>query len=91
MGTLGHGDQWHLFDQIFFTASLLDTSTTSYRYWKAGIYNKPFLITPSGKYRGYPLRSYAFGAYSGGYSDHFPVYLYLVRKTDLSSSAAASP
>ncbi|WP_461532503.1 endonuclease/exonuclease/phosphatase family protein [Sinomicrobium sp.] len=80
MGSLGYGDRWHLFDQIFFTSSLLDTSTTSYRYWKAGIYNKAFLITPSGKYKGYPLRSYALGTYSGGYSDHFPVYLYLVSK-----------
>ncbi|SFW30556.1 Endonuclease/Exonuclease/phosphatase family protein [Sinomicrobium oceani] len=80
LGTLAHRDQWHLFDQIFFTSSLLKKDKSSYRYWKAGIYNKHFLITPSGPYRGYPLRSYTNGNYSGGYSDHFPVYIYLVKQ-----------
>jgi hypothetical protein len=38
-------------------------------------------MDPKGKYKGYPLRTYAGGSYIGGYSDHFPVYLYLIRKT----------
>ncbi|MGS2762450.1 endonuclease/exonuclease/phosphatase family protein [Sinomicrobium sp. M5D2P9] len=80
MGTLAHRDQWHLFDQIFFTAELLKKDRSSYRYWKAGIYNKHYLLTPTGPYKGYPLRSYANGSYSGGYSDHFPVYIYLVKQ-----------
>ncbi|MBC9795472.1 endonuclease/exonuclease/phosphatase family protein, partial [Sinomicrobium weinanense] len=48
LGTLAHRDRWHLFDQIFFTAELLDENKSSYRYWKAGIFNKHYLITPSG-------------------------------------------
>ncbi len=80
LGTLAHRDQWHLFDQIFFTAEFLKKDKSSYRYWKAGIYNKRYLLTPAGPYKGYPLRSYANGRYSGGYSDHFPVYIYLVKQ-----------
>ncbi|UGU14201.1 endonuclease/exonuclease/phosphatase family protein [Sinomicrobium kalidii] len=80
-GTLAHRDRWHLFDQIFFTAELLKENKSSYRYWKTGIFNKRYLITASGPYRGYPLRSYSRGQYSGGYSDHFPVYIYLVKPT----------
>lgn len=80
LGTLAHRDRWHLFDQIFFTAALLEEDKSSYRYWKAGIFNKHYLITPSGSHKGYPLRSYTYGQYSGGYSDHFPVYIYLVKQ-----------
>ena len=29
----------------------------SFKYWKAGIYNKPFLIQKTGQYKGYPLRN----------------------------------
>lgn len=80
MGTLAYRDSWSLFDQIFFTAELLDKDKTSYRFWKAGIYNKSFLTNPKGRYKGYPFRSVAGGVYTWGYSDHFPVYIYLVRE-----------
>ena len=82
-GSLAHGDSWNLFDQLFFTAALLeDHNPGGYRYWKAGIFNKRYLMTASGRYKGYPFRSYAGGSYTGGYSDHFPVYLYLIKKFD---------
>lgn len=80
-GSLAHGDSWNLFDQLFFTAALLNDNS-GYRYWKAGIFNTWYLMTPSGQYKGYPLRSYTNGNYTGGYSDHFPVYLYLIKKLD---------
>ncbi len=80
IGSLAYRDTWNLFDQLFFTYPFLEKNTASFRYWKAGIYNKDYLITPSGKYKGYPFRSYANGIYTGGYSDHFPVYLFLLKK-----------
>lgn len=82
LGSLAYRDGWNLFDQIFFTAELLKKDKRSFRYWQAHIYNKPYLIQRQGQYKGYPFRSYANGNYTGGYSDHFPVYIYLVKEAN---------
>ncbi|XLS28921.1 endonuclease/exonuclease/phosphatase family protein [Flavobacteriaceae bacterium M23B6Z8] len=80
MGSLAYGDSWNLFDQFYFTSSLLKENTIeSYYHWKTQIFNPPFLTLSEGKYKGYPFRTYAGGTYTGGYSDHFPVYLYLIK------------
>lgn len=80
LGTIGYQDSWDLFDQIIISRSLLNKDYTRYRYYKAGIYNPDYLITPDGRYKGYPFRSYANGQFTGGYSDHFPVYIYLIKE-----------
>jgi hypothetical protein len=46
----------------------------------AGIYNKAYLTNKRGRYKGYPFRSFADGGYTGGFSDHFPVYVYLIKE-----------
>ena len=71
VGSLAYRDKWNLFDQIFFTANLVDTENGSYNFWRAGVFNAPYLITKKGQYKGYPFRTYAAGSYIGGYSDHF--------------------
>ncbi len=80
IGSLAWSDSWTLFDQIIVSKELLDNDYSEYRYYKAGIFNNDFLTTPRGKYKGYPFRSYSGGVYTGGYSDHFPVYLYLIKE-----------
>ncbi|EZH75159.1 endonuclease [Aquimarina atlantica] len=80
LGSLAWRDQWSLFDQIIISKSFLDTDYSSYRYYKAGIFNPEYLITRTGKYKGYPFRSYTNNAYTGGYSDHFPVYIFLIKQ-----------
>ncbi|SDL66446.1 Endonuclease/Exonuclease/phosphatase family protein [Kriegella aquimaris] len=80
IGSLAYRDKWNLFDQIFFTSHLINTEKNSYSYWKAGVFTKPYLMTTKGQYRGYPYRTYSGGNYTGGYSDHFPVYLYLIKE-----------
>ncbi|SHI39719.1 endonuclease/exonuclease/phosphatase family protein [Pseudozobellia thermophila] len=80
IGSLAYRDNWNLFDQIYFTEALIGDSGDTYRFWKAGVFNPPYLVTPKGRYKGYPFRTYAGGSYSGGYSDHFPVYIYLIRE-----------
>lgn len=75
--TLFYRDAGDIFDQIMFTEPLARKDYSSFRYWKAGIYNKPYLITTTGQYKGYPLRH---GANEVGYSDHFPVYIYLIKE-----------
>ena len=32
--------------------------------------------------KGYPFRSFAGGQFTNGYSDHFPVYTYVVRRAE---------
>ncbi|MDN3722917.1 endonuclease/exonuclease/phosphatase family protein [Aequorivita sp. SDUM287046] len=81
MGTLAYRDAWNLFDQIILSSELTKKDYSSYRYYKAGIFNKNYLATPRGQYKGYPFRSFVNG-YTGGYSDHFPVYVYLIKEKD---------
>lgn len=76
-GTVAYKDAWDLFDQILLSASLLSKDYSSFNYWKAGIYDKEYLRQPTGRYRGYPLRN---GNGEAGYSDHFPVYVYLIKQ-----------
>lgn len=79
MGSLAYRDKWNLFDQFYFTNNLISESRQTYSFWKVGIYNPPYLVNQNGQYKGYPFRTYAGGSYIGGYSDHFPVYLYLIK------------
>ncbi len=81
--TLKYRDKINLFDMIFFTSPLLDKGEkdfSTYKMYKAMIFNKRFLTTKKGKYKGYPFRSFSNGGYTGGYSDHYPVYLYLIKE-----------
>lgn len=80
LGTTAYRDAWSLFDQIMMTQPLLERDYDSYRFYKAGIYNKYYLTTRKGRWEGYPFRSWSDGGFSGGYSDHFPVYIYLVKE-----------
>ena len=80
LNTLAYRDNLNLFDQIMFTQSFLEKDYDSYRFYKAGIYNKKYLITAKGQFKGYPFRSYQYSTYQGGYSDHFPVYIFVIRE-----------
>src|SRR5690554_4287896 len=82
MGTLAYRDAWNLCDQIIVSAELAKKDFSSYRLYQAGIYNKSYLANPRGRYKGYPFRMFANGGYTGGYSDHFPVYIYLIKEKD---------
>ena len=77
MGTLAFRDSWDIFDQIIITEPFIRPDFSSFKFWKAGIFNKPYLIQTAGKYKGYPLRHTLNEV---GFSDHFPVYLYLIRE-----------
>ncbi len=81
-GTIAYRDSWDIFDHIIISEPLLQKEYTSFRYWKTGIVNKPFLIQRNGQFKGYPLRNQLNG--EPGFSDHFPVYIYLVREVNYS-------
>lgn len=87
--TLVYRDQLNLFDQIILSTSFLDNDNDSdlirrgFQFYKAGVFKPNYLITSKGPYKGYPFRSFGAGKFTGGYSDHFPVYAYLIRKIEL--------
>lgn len=83
LGTGAYRDGWDHFDQIILSQPFLNTDDySSYRLYRAAIFNPNFLITPNGKFKGYPFRSFGYSGFTGGYSDHFPVYVYLIKEVE---------
>jgi len=80
IGTLAYRDSWNLFDQIMITPALLNAADNKFHFWKAGIYNREFMKNRSGRYKGYPKRTLVGGQFLGGYSDHFPTYIILIKQ-----------
>lgn len=78
IGTLAYRDAWNLFDQIIVSSGLLNDEK-GFHFYKAKIFKKPFMFNSDGKFKGYPKRAFSYGTYVGGYSDHLPTYVYLVR------------
>ena len=82
IGSLAYNGGWNLFDQIIINEPLLNTKleTGTWTYWKAQIFNKPFLTVQEGKDKGTPLRTTKGGVWQNGYGDHYPTMIYLIRK-----------
>lgn len=84
LNTLGYRDNINLFDQILLTSPLInkkgENNFSSYKMFRSAIFNKHFLTQKKGRYKGYPFRSFSNGLYTGGYSDHYPVYMYLIKE-----------
>lgn len=80
LGTTAYRDAWSLFDQILISKPLLDKDFSTFKFYQAGIYNKNYLVGKYGRYKGYPLRSFADGGFTDGFSDHFPVYVYVIKE-----------
>ena len=79
-GTNYYRDVPGVLDQTVITPGLLPTDYSTYQFKNAKVHNKEFLKQHGGKYNGYPFRSFAGGVWMAGYSDHFPVYVILLKK-----------
>ena len=88
IGTLAYNDAWGLFDQIIISYSWLDKNQPGYFFYQQHIFNKEFLVENIGKYKGYPMRTWDGNVYRGGYSDHFPTYIILLKKVQSTAAAA---
>jgi len=82
LGSNAYRDAWSLFDQILITKPLLGKDYSSFRFYKAGIFNKQYLTNKKGRYKGYPFRSFADGGFTNGFSDHFPVYVHIIKEVN---------
>ena len=80
IGTLAWRDSWSLFDQIILSYSLTKCHYETFCYYGAKVFNKPYVRQEEGNFKGYPFRTFAGGAYTGGYSDHFAVYVILLKE-----------
>lgn len=79
-GTLCYRDQWNLFDQIIISQSLLNAGKSNLKYIKSEIFTRDYMFQQSGKYKGYPLRTFSGNNFLNGYSDHFPTLIYLEKR-----------
>lgn len=80
VGTLCYRGQWNLFDQMLLSQGLVGKDRSTLKFYGFRIFNDPMLLQKSGRYAGYPLRTHAGGVYLNGYSDHFPVYMILIKE-----------
>ncbi|MDX1603428.1 MAG: endonuclease/exonuclease/phosphatase family protein [Salinimicrobium sediminis] len=79
-GSSAYRDTWNLFDQILVSKTLTQKNPEKFSFFRAYIFDDPFLITREGQYKGYPFRSFGSTGFTGGYSDHFPVYILLIKE-----------
>ncbi len=79
MGSVKYKGKWIMFDQILFNQNLQES--TWWNYQDTHIFVEPFLIQKTGRYKGSPKRTFINKYHQGGYSDHFPVFIYF--KTSL--------
>jgi endonuclease/exonuclease/phosphatase family metal-dependent hydrolase len=80
-GTESYQGEWNLIDQIMVSGAFLNKDNNKWKYYKAEIFRKDFLVNKIGRDKGLPHRSYTISqVWDNGYSDHFPVLLYLVEK-----------
>lgn len=80
IGTLAYQDAWGLFDQILIAYPWLNKDQNGYFYYQQHIFNKEYMVENTGRYKGYPMRTWDGNTYRGGYSDHFPTYLVFLKK-----------
>jgi len=79
-GTLAYQDAWGLFDQIIISYPWLNKEQDGIFFFQQHIFNKEYLVENKGRYKGYPMRTWDGNSYRGGYSDHFPTYLVMLKK-----------
>jgi predicted extracellular nuclease len=79
LGSYNYRDNWNMLDQIILSQGLLEGKGYKYQDQSAQVFGPDWLRQKEGRYAGYPDRTYAGSRYLGGVSDHFPVYIDLVR------------
>ncbi len=83
IGSIVSRDVWSLFDQIIVSYPWLNKDQNNFFFYRSQIFNPAFLTENIGRYKGYPMRTWDGNNYRGGYSDHFPSYIVLLKKVKL--------
>ena len=81
VASLAYRDAPNLFDQIIYSKNLVSNSSAEeYAVYRTEVYAPAYLINKQGNYKGYPFRSWDGDKFTGGYSDHFPVFTILQKE-----------
>ena len=81
VASLAYRDAPNLFDQIIYSKNLVSSSSAEeYAVYRTEVYAPAYLINKQGNYKGYPFRSWDGDKFTGGYSDHFPVFTILQKE-----------
>ena len=82
IGTHFWRDNPNVFDMIMVSSGLVTKNNdfSTYQFYRAKVYSKNYMKQQTGAYMGYPFRTYVGSTYQGGYSDHFPVYMFAVKE-----------
>jgi len=83
-GTLKHQADWQVFDQIIVTPGVMEGGEgLHYQEGSACIFHADFMLEDDETYHGKKLfRTYVGPRYFGGFSDHLPVYIDLIRNAE---------
>ena len=81
-GTLYYRGAWNLFDQIIISQSLLKDKATNYHYIPDSfrVVASDYMQVPKGDDKGAPLRTFSYGVYKNGFSDHYPSIIFIGKK-----------
>ena len=81
-GSIGYRGVWSIYDIIMVNEALAKPEKGSLGIQKTDkkghygvVFKRPFMVTQSGQYKGYPFRTFSSGKFINGYSDHFPTYI----------------
>ena len=81
VASLAYRDAPNIFDQIIYSKNLVSgSSAEEYTVYRTEVYAPAYLINKQGNYKGYPFRSWDGDKFTGGYSDHFPVFTILQKE-----------
>lgn len=75
-GSYNYKGHMNCLDQLMITGTLIDGKRLEYVNKSVNIMDASWL-TQTGKYEGFPLRTFGGNKWLNGYSDHYPVYLEL--------------
>ena len=82
IGSHKYQNEWSLIDQVVISYNLINGSQSlQVKTKQSAVYKPDFLLVRDEKYQGEkPNRTYTGMRHSGGYSDHLPIYIDLIKK-----------
>lgn len=80
VGTLSYRGEWNIYDIIMVDHALssdhkgLHILPNSAGFYGT-VFERPFMTQQEGRFAGTPFRTFSYGEFIGGYSDHYPTYI----------------
>ena len=85
-GSLEYRGEWNIYDIILVNYDLAAAPDGGLHILETGdegyygrVFSRPFMVQQSGRFAGTPFRSFSYGEFIGGYSDHYPTYIVIGR------------